>query len=473
MSTPIALAFYLFAPTFAMAGSNLNLDQFLEQVSSTHDGLKASKAISKAATMRTDESKLLTRPRLTAQFQNTIDERPQIQPAFQGNRTIDQLYRIGIEEQTTFGLAAKLSYQFNYRQIDGANPNFIPRNSFYLGTPVLELSQQLLKNGFGSEITAQVELGQAAAQATAFEQSFRSRMILMDARAAYWRTAVAQQIVTAQQGLLDRARKMSDWSNRRVNLQLADKADGIQADALVQVRELELKNAIDELKNSARLLNSLRGEDSDQIAETLVGLDTEVALPNLDTLKSSTRDDVRQAQQISKIASAQAKLGEEKNRSQLEVYGAYALNSLESEANPGWSNSWSTRNPTTTVGVRFATPLDFSLAGKTKEAYASEGTAAESVYQRRLIDQRREAEELSFQINSAHQRIAILKQIEATQERKLKNERDRLFRGRSTTFQVLQFEQDASLAQVNRIRTQGELMTLLARLELYKEGDLP
>lgn len=467
-----SLALLALLPVSALAQGNLSLDQFLDQVSSSHEGLKASKTISKSAQMRTDESKLLTRPRLTAQFQNTVDERPQIQPAFMGNRTTDQFYRLGIEEQTTFGMAAKLSYQFNYRQIDGVNPTFVPRNSFYLGTPMLELSQQLLRNGFGSEISAQVELGQATAQATAFEQSYRSRLILTEARTAYWRAAVAQQIVTAQQGLLERAKKMSDWSNRRVNMQLADKADGIQADALVQVRDLELKNALDEQKNSARLLNSLRGSESDQLSESLIGLETDITLPNLKSITSGTRDDVRQAQALSKAASAQAKLGEEKNRSQLEVYGAYSLNSLETDANQGWSSSWSTRNPTTTVGVRFATPLDFSLASKTKEAYANESTAAESVYQRRLIDQRREAEELAFQIKSAQERIVILKQIEATQDRKLKNERDRLFRGRSTTFQVLQFEQDASLAQVNRIRTQGELMTLLARLELYKEGEL-
>ncbi len=466
--------------THALASGVLDLETYIDQVQDRHEGFKAARSIREATQSRSTESELLTLPRLSAQIQSVIDERPQVQPAFLGTRTTDQLYRISVDQATSFGTTARLGYQFNYRQIDGVNAQFVPRNSFYLGTPTLELSQQLLKNGFGSEIRAQKEVGRAAAQASSFEQSYRARGILVEARAAYWRAAVAQKIVDAQKLLLQRARKMADWSNRRVRLQLADRADSIQADALVKVRQLELQNAEDELKNAARLLNSLRNapvSKLDTLEEALQGLDAPIVESSLGEverkLSAPMRDDVKQAQELSKLASAQAILGEEKNRSQLEVYGAYALNSLEPDATRGWQNSWSTSNPTTTLGVRFATPLDFSLASKTKEAYLKESVAAESVYQRRLIDQQREAQELAFQIRAANQRVRLLKEIEETQEQKLNNERERLYKGRSTTFQVLQFEQDASLAQVNLIRTQGELKTLLARTELYKEGSTP
>jgi outer membrane protein TolC len=57
--------------------------------------------------------------------------------------------------------------------------------------------------------------------------------------------------------------------------------------------------------------------------------------------------------------------------------------------------------------------------------------------------------------------------MESAQRAKLENERVRLRQGRATTYQVLLFEQDYSQAQVSRVMTATELLSLKTQLKLY------
>lgn len=50
---------------------------------------------------------------------------------------------------------------------------------------------------------------------------------------------------------------------------------------------------------------------------------------------------------------------------------------------------------------------------------------------------------------------------------KLKYERDRLKQGRTSTYQILLFEQDYINAKLMRVQNASELITLLSQISLY------
>ncbi len=66
-------------------------------------------------------------------------------------------------------------------------------------------------------------------------------------------------------------------------------------------------------------------------------------------------------------------------------------------------------------------------------------------------------------------RTALAKEIEKAQKSKLSNERARLKQGRTSTYQVLLFEQDYCASQINAINSAAQFYVLLAQKKLYGE----
>ena len=53
------------------------------------------------------------------------------------------------------------------------------------------------------------------------------------------------------------------------------------------------------------------------------------------------------------------------------------------------------------------------------------------------------------------------------QKEKLEYERERLKKGRTTTYAILVFEQDYSMAQLNSIRIQAEIVSIVAQMKTF------
>jgi hypothetical protein len=65
-------------------------------------------------------------------------------------------------------------------------------------------------------------------------------------------------------------------------------------------------------------------------------------------------------------------------------------------------------------------------------------------------------------------RLRIAGSLVEIQQRKADNERERLSRGNTVTFQVLLFEQDLGRSRLMRLDIQGRLIEMLAQLRLYE-----
>jgi len=239
------------------AAEVLTLEKYLTKVRENHTGYQASRNISEGSGARAKEADLLFAPQLFLNAQKTSDAKPNANPTFQGEKTLFDSYSLGVSKLTSFGLQTKLSYNVNYTEIIGAGAAFVPVPQFYDAKPVLELSHSLWRNGFGRETQITAELQEATAKATAFNESFKGQLILQEAETAYWRLALAREIVQVQKSSLDRFQKIEKWIAGRVRQDLTDKAELYQAQAALEARELELQTASDEEKAAVRAFSSL------------------------------------------------------------------------------------------------------------------------------------------------------------------------------------------------------------------------
>ncbi len=447
--------------------AELSLSEYLDQVKGGNGSYEASHKLSIAALKISQEASLLTQPNFFANVQSQDDRRPP-QLLFQATRTQNLTLQTGVEAQTRFGLSGKLYYQISDVKMDGINPTFLTRGSrFFLASPVLELNQSLWRNGFGREVEAQQAAIESQQLATHFRESFTRTMKVTEAEGAYWRLAAAREVVRIHKELVERARKMVDWAARRERLNLADRADRLQVDALLLSRKVELDLAEDELREAGYGFNQQRGQEGHDVPESLKLPGSSDLLEWKAPAKIEAREDLKAFEKQSAALAASATAGAEKNRPQLDVFGSYSMNALEATSSEAMSRSFSPDNPVVTVGVRFRTPFALGTTGDIIEGRTQERLAAESSYRQRRLEQDQEWKNMVTKLDEAKSRLRMSEDLLKLQESKLAHERDRLMRGRTTTFQVLQFEADLGAAELARVRSTTTVLGIRAQLKTF------
>jgi outer membrane protein TolC len=144
-----------------------------------------------------------------------------------------------------------------------------------------------------------------------------------------------------------------------------------------------------------------------------------------------------------------------------------ALNGRDANLPPAMRQSLTTDRETAAVGVRFSLSLDLSSAAANRAGWARERAAAELGHERKVFEEEQEWTELAQRIGDSRQRVRLAQAIEAAQEAKLSRERQRLENGRSTTYQVLLFQQEYAQARIARLRTELELLSAAAQMKLF------
>lgn len=453
-------------PTF---GKPLALDEYLSQVKKGNEGVQALIESSRAILSRQDEARLLVRPNFFTNISFYSDSKPTAAPIFMGTRTLADTYNFGFSQQTPFGLSGKLYYQWAFTRIEGTQPGILSLPNFYEAKPVLELSQSLWKNGFGSETRSNMQIAESGTKAQGFADSFKLKAALSEAEGTYWRLAIARQVVKVQKESLERAERLKDWNRNRVRTGLGDRSDELQAEANLQVRTLEYQTALNEVRSAELAFNSFRGLQKEAVEEELPSLNKNTTENLKPKEKSGMRLDVKAAQELTKVAEANAQIGKERNSPTLDLFGTLATNGRTDQWNSAVSDSFKTRYPTFTVGLKFQSPLDFGQILEDQQAYTAEKKAAELTYRRKAFEEERDYQDLRKKFEETKERLRLCFGIEEVQEKKLAREKQRLKLGRSVTYQVIMFEQDFASAELLRLKTQGELLGLVTQLNLYGE----
>lgn len=443
----------------------LPLSEFLSQVRVKHDGFAAAELNKTGAKLRSRSAELAFWPSLQTLSQYTLDDKDDLltQLGNQGRLSLGA----SVTEQTPYGITAKATYSLQRIDYEGIDPLVRPERKFWEAKPNLELSGSLWRNFLGSEIRSQVEAARRAALGFSFAESYRSRLILAQAESAYWALSAARSSLEIQSDVLARAQELFQWAKSRVDLQLLDRADLLQAEALLKLRSLELSSAKSALRSSARVFNSLRGVDSDEVPEDLDHVESvSVSKP----ARTGIRDDVRAADEQRRASEAQTKLGAEQVTPAIDLFGNVGLNGVNAKSSTAISESFKTNQPAYGVGLKVNIPLQFGIMSDAHKGFEQEAMAARKTYERRVFEQESEWKDLEQKLQEAEERLKLAKLLEGVQKDRRGTERQRLNRARTTMFQVIQAELDFASAVLTRLRTQSEILQLVAQMRTFN-GD--
>lgn len=450
--------------------AQLTLNDYLKQVEEKNQAMTASKLTVEGADLKADEGKLVFRPSIFAQAQTAVDKKPTTNKNAQGDQTDYTFFTAGLTQQFRTGTIGKLGYTFSHTKIYDASTAFLPVSDFHDGVASLEISQSLWRNVWGKETRATETLITSQSQANKHTENYKAKVTLSQAESVYWSLSQIRKIVKVQNESLERAQKIRTWTQNRLKSGLGESSDFLQSDANYKAREYELKNAMLEQKNLERAFNSLRGINSDVFEDELESVDPaqikKLALPE----KAELRDDTKAALEYEKLARANAAVAIEKNKPTFELYGSYALNGRDPKSSEAISNSFKTDHDTKAVGLRFVAPLDFMTTSDNIKGYKNDQLAAEQNYQRKLFEQEQQWSDLVTKFDDAKTKLSLVEKIEEAQKIKASNERDRLSKGRTVTFQVLNFEQDYANSELARIQNETNILNIYSQLKIYSAG---
>jgi outer membrane protein TolC len=472
-------ALLIMDPTPARSEGRLTLSGYLNAVKTGNSGYQGNVESAQGAELRSEEV-LLQKTTLYSNLTYTSDGKLPSSLLVLYDSQVSQTYSLGVSHLTDFGLTAKFHYDLFYTyyvnpvsliKIPGVNANLIPL-SYAVASPVLELTQNFWSGGFGRTTQALVEQSEASALATSYNSSFQSKSTLVQAELAYWKLAQSRQTIHVQQEALDRARKIYSWNVEKAKLHLRENSDVLQAQALAKRVELQLLTAHNGERTAARAFNTARGISSEEVPETLDEVTAEMITQLQTPKRVAFRDDVKALQCSVRASLAGNVVSKEKDLPTLDVFANLSLNGqtnyVATDISTTIGNSFSHR-PTETIGVRFNMPIS-GVRSKVLEGWQKEHVAAEKSLDQKLFEQEQNWKDLNEALSDRKKELELALNFEEVQKSKLGNERARYKSGRTTTYQVLMFEQDYLEAEMSRIASQVAVLTNFAQLKLFGES---
>ncbi|WP_413580509.1 TolC family protein [Bdellovibrio sp. HCB288] len=459
----VAFAFIAVAATEAQA---ISLNQYLQQVQTDSNSYKATTTQAEGNNLESREADLIFTPKLFAEFSTGSDGKPS-QPKMY-DRVHTDTYILGVSQQFDFGLQGKLYYTSTRTEFDNAG-NAFTMSKYWDAVPKLELSLPVWGNGFGRTARANEDLVRQGNYAEQYQASYQSTAYLAQAEAAYWKLSAWGDVVRIQETASKSAQDILSYVERKRSMNLGENADVVQARALVEARGLELQVARNEqresLRNFNRFLNKPATTPVDNLETVPYSTLEKIVVPQA---RPGERYDVKATQAQLQTAKANAVIAKERNRPTLDIYSTYALNGRDDSYSEAMKNAGYTDTDTGYVGLRFNMPLNIGAASDAKAGADLNVRAAEYNREYALYAQEQDWINLTQNLSDARDNLVLLGKIENAQKTKLEVERTRLRQGRTTTYQVLLFEQDYSAAALTRVKSAANILALQTQIKLYQ-----
>ena len=456
-----------------LAQSKLTLADYLGQVKTKGSAYLSAQASVEGYDKQSHQQDLIYSPQLGLSYGHQYSSPLQANSPFLPSNTQGDTLMASLSDKLPFGPSISLGYavtNVNLNMPDAAKA-FLGSNfqaEYFQAAPVASISMPLVKDFLGTQTQAGVKKVQYQLDSASKGAVFQREQALFNAKVAYWKLALTRETLMIRQDTLDRSQKIWEWTKRRVARNLADPPDALQAEASVRVAELDLETA-QENERSARLeFNRYRDGSDDQVPEGLDSL--EDSLGGMKVNIPDAPEDRMDLRSVESSALQQKAVFDEAYQNilpDITLLGSYQGNGLDPNWGPANDMAFSTDHPTWSLGAQFNLSLDFWTAQRTADGYELNYRSAELALKDKKSQVSQEWLDLRKHLSDVDKRLGMASQIEDIQKNKADQERKRLELGRTTQFQLLSFENDYSLARLNRLSLVLEKLSYLAQAQWW------
>lgn len=454
----------------SQAQTGLDLNGFLLRVKAKHQGLKAIEVSKESVEEKKVAGDISLVPALTFK-NNRIDDKKQ--PNFMGaTSTLTDQYSLGLSKKFSTGTMVGLSATTTAIENKGmSSPLFSSFSKYSQGALGVSFSQSLWKDSFGQATRLRREREGFSSQLERNSLNLQERQLLIEAEALYWDHLYLKEELAKREESLKRAQRIENWTRRRVANGIGDRADSLNAQALVASRQLQLLATQDEMTaNQKKIKDILELNENDFIPVLHGKIDLERNIK--DTFRGKKRVlrlDAYLAELEAKTKGSAAKEVEDAYRADLTLSGSYNTNSYAAGGgyNEGMKDWNKTDTPTSTIAVSWTYLFDTDVKDAARSNARKEALAAELRRQRKTRESELAWTELVRRNDELTKKIEAARIIGRLQLDRALAENDKLNKGRSITANVITAEQDAAEAELTVIKLMAEQRKLESQSQMF------
>lgn len=451
---------------YAFGAESISLKQYIDMAKAKDPSAQAAEMAYEGSKLIENNSKLLTGVNFFANGSYMSDGRPTVNAAFMGDKTLNNSYALGLQQQTTFGLSWSLSQNYSYTKIN--NASLLPMPEYNDAFPKIELSLPLWRNWLGSETKASQSQVENQLRVQKLNSELGRIQKENEIKEAYYNLATQIRYVEIQKDSLSRAERILSWADSRVKRNLSDKSDLFQTQALVSARRLELLSSEVRLKETARAFNSFLEIQSDTVTYKLSEEEINPATLALSKKQAMARLDLLLQKENLKASEASYLALKEKNKPSLNLSMALSKTGRDPSASEAQNRIFKDNKDYQMVALTFNMPLDIGNLSDSKQGYALLASSQVLAEKARVKNETIQWKNAVDQAETLSQQLKIVRELETIQKNKADLERSKYNNGRSTTYQVLMFEQDYVNSQNQRLSVELQTRKFLTSLELYR-----
>jgi len=452
----------------------LSLVDYLGQVRAKNLTIISSDADKISNDRLAKKAQLITAFRLYGFSDRSFAEQNPALQFFRYSKVYKQNNQIGISHNSRYGLESNVYYLFNstnYKDFAfaGTQNSLVARNS--QATPSIELNLSLWQNLFGASTIANETSIKSNYNALKMQAVALSLQEQLQAEQSYWQLFFCRKSLEIQKQALASANKILDYIDKKAKMNLAESSDILQAKAMVQSKKILVQQAENQLKQAELDFNQKRNLPNDQVPELLQSPSL-TDLQNYDFQQNRVGDSpfllAKKEQMQANIASAQLEIQNQKPM--LNLYTSYTHNVAEGNRKQAWQNSFASNNSadSATVGLKFSMPINFMLTNEISDGAKQKIIAERSNYQKHKLQHEIDWQNLNFLGINLQQNLILALNLVNIQKNKLQNERSLLAKGRTSTYQILVFEQEYSNAELGLWQIVYQLQQNIINRKLYE-----
>lgn len=457
----VAVSFLLL---ISVSSKAMTLDQYLDVVKKQNDLFKSLDASTEASDAKMDSGDLELAPIFNLGYSIATDKSL---PSSVADKRQDSQWTAGLAKKFSSGTLVKLSGQTDEFKNDGAyNSNYSQYSTGGLG---VSLTQSLWKDFFGAGTRARHRREIAQNKAELLQLEIQKRQFLIDAESAFWNYLVAIEYRDLKKENFDRARKIDQWTSRRVSNGISDRSDLMNAKALSSSSELQLANAESDLKSQELIIRQNLNLPASEPTPKFEGnfKISRNLFEQLNKEKNVIRLDAQAQYLAAKAKELAAEEVRDRLRPDLTFTGAYNTSSYDSTYSGMMNNISQTDRPKTYLGINFIYTFDTDAKTSTLKSAEKDALAAKYAANRALQQGRDNWVDLNNKYNLAKNNISLLEKVSTYQRERAKSEQDKLSKGRTTTLNVVQAENDSAEAEQNYLKAKAALRQLEASSQLF------
>jgi len=440
--------------TMPAGAAAMSLKQVIEATLAKHPDLNVSRIDNAIANTETSRIKGMLDPVVTATASASSEKIPTVSDFQPAENRLGQL-KGTISKPMASG--DTLSADFNYtRSSQGFNSPFAANlalfNPSYRNQINISYRMPLLKGADRPDYNQSLISAKAGIIQAGKQYRVIAHNLILQAINRYYQIASDDININIAKQAVQRARKLLSYQRSREQFGLIERADRLQAEALLAARRTDLQRARSVRMNDLNQLNQLMLRTADAAVSVHTGTAQTVTPPDMDSaLKKAEqfRPELQVLQAQMQAADAELAKARDADQLQLDVVGTVGTRALERTPLAAAGTGFSIHDHFIGLSLELSDPLGRTTANA---AIRKAELQRQRITAQRLSTLKQIRDNLSSAytaIISGQPTLILAKKQVLAEQRKFRAEMQRYRQGRSDTATVVQFEGELRNASLN------------------------